>query len=134
MRRSSQELLSGIHEASAKQGAWGQSAERAECGLQAVLQQQNAVRAECTCTGAEHKHLSLMPPPQEAWTTATSHIHTTARVPLLQVRALEVGTARLGFFFLWFRAIFSGGIVVRAPFMFSERYHIADRYMTQTIR
>jgi len=38
--KSSQELLSGIHGARAKQGPWGQSAERAGCGLQTVLQQQ----------------------------------------------------------------------------------------------
>ena len=35
--KSSQKLLSGIYGASAKQGPWGQSVERAGCGLHAVL-------------------------------------------------------------------------------------------------
>ena len=42
MSMSSHELLSGKHGAGAKQGPRGQSAERAGCGLQAVLQQQKA--------------------------------------------------------------------------------------------
>ena len=35
----SQELISGIHGAGAKQGPWGQSTERAGCGLHAMPQQ-----------------------------------------------------------------------------------------------
>ena len=39
---------------SSQAGGMGPSAERAECKLQAVLQQQNAAWAECTCAGAAH--------------------------------------------------------------------------------
>ena len=53
--KSSHELLPGIHGASAKQGPWGQSAERAGCGLKTVLQQQKlrglSVRAQARRMG-----------------------------------------------------------------------------------
>ena len=54
-RCSSQELLFGIHGASAKQGPWGQSAERAGCELKSVLRQQRlrglSVRAQARRMG-----------------------------------------------------------------------------------
>jgi len=58
--KSNQELTSRKHGIGANQGPCGQSSERAGCGLEAVLQQQRAARAQCTCAGAAHKHFSLI--------------------------------------------------------------------------
>ena len=57
--RSSQEWLPERHEAGAKKDPWGRSAERAGCGLQAVLPQQKATWAEFT----RRRSISLTHPP-----------------------------------------------------------------------
>ena len=59
--RSSQEWLPERHEAGARKGPWGRSAERAGCGLQAVLPQQEATWAEFTCADTAQKHFSHSP-------------------------------------------------------------------------
>ena len=50
--KSSKELLPKYIDQDAKQGPSNQFAERAGSGLRAVLQQQEAAWAECTCAGA----------------------------------------------------------------------------------
>ena len=56
---SSQELLSGIHGASAKQGPWGQPADWAWYGLQIVLQQQGTLIFVQESVRSQHPSLIL---------------------------------------------------------------------------
>ena len=53
-----QELLPKYVEKDTKQGPSSQFAERAGCGLKAVLQLRKAARAGYTCAGAAHKGTS----------------------------------------------------------------------------